>query len=88
MGEPETEPDEISVRAAEVAADVTEAESPQDQQRLAAAFARAASSGARVAGRGTRAARRGIGAVARGARLGNGLAGRAGDRDGAAPAGT
>jgi hypothetical protein len=67
MAEPETEPDEISVRAAEVAADVTEAEAPQDRQRLVAAFTRAASSGARAAGRGTRAATRRIGAVRRGA---------------------
>jgi hypothetical protein len=72
MTEAETGPDEISVRAAEVAADVTEAETPQERQRLAAAFAKAASSGARVAGRGTRAARRGIGAVARGAGSGTG----------------
>jgi len=67
MAEPEIEPDEISVRAAEVAADVTEAEGPQERQRLVAAFAKAVSSGARVAGRGTRAARRGFGAVVRGA---------------------
>jgi len=66
MAEPETEPDEISLRAAEVAADVTEAKRPQEQRRLAAAFARAASSGARAAGRGTRAARRGAGAARRG----------------------
>src|SRR5580704_11450141 len=72
MAEPEIEPDEISVRAAEVAADVTEAEGPQERQRLAAAFAKAVSSGARVAGRGTRAARRGIWAVARGAGSGTG----------------
>ena len=87
MAEPETEPDEISVRAAEVAADVTEAESPQDRQRLAAAFAKAASSGARVAGRGTRAPGAGSGRWPA-QPAGNGLAGRAGDRDGAAPAGT
>jgi hypothetical protein len=67
MAEPETGPDEISLRAAEVAADVTEAEKPQERQRLAAAFARAASSGARVAGRGTRATWRGVEAVRRGA---------------------
>ncbi len=67
MTEPETTPDEISLRAAEVAADVTEAERPQDRQRLAAAFARAASSGARVAGRGTRAVQRQVGAARRGA---------------------
>jgi hypothetical protein len=57
MAEPGTEPSEISLRAAEAAADVTEAESPQDRRRLIAAFSRAARSGARVAGRGTRAAR-------------------------------
>src|SRR5580692_12496698 len=72
MAEPEIEPDEISVRAAEVAADVTEAEGPQERQRLAASFAKAVSSGARVAGRGTRAARRGFGAVRRGAGSGTG----------------
>jgi hypothetical protein len=65
--EPETTPDEISLRAAEVAADVTEAERPQDRQRLAAAFARAVGSGARVAGRGTRAVQRQVGAARRGA---------------------
>src|SRR6516162_5459080 len=67
MAEPETKPDEISIRAAEAAADVTEAERPQDRQRLAAAFTRAASSSARLAGRGTRAAGRQIAAVRRGA---------------------
>jgi hypothetical protein len=67
MAEPEIEPGEISLRAAEVAADVTEAEQPEDRQRLAATFTKAASSGARVAGRGTRAARRRIGAMRRGA---------------------
>ena len=67
MAEPETTPDEISLRAAEVAADVTEAERPQDRQRLAAAFARAVGSGARVAGRGTRAVQRQVGAARRGA---------------------
>jgi len=63
MAEPETKPDEISIRAAEAAADVTEAERPQDRQRLAAAFTRAASSSARVAGRGTRAVGRQLGAA-------------------------
>jgi hypothetical protein len=67
MAEPETQPDEISLRAAEAAADVTEAERPQDRQRLAAAFTKAASSGVRVAGRGTRAVGRQIGAARRGA---------------------
>jgi len=67
MAEPETKPDEISVRAAEAAADVTEAERSQDRQRLAAAFTKAASSSARVAGRGTRAVARQLGAARRGA---------------------
>jgi hypothetical protein len=67
MAERETRPDEISLRAAEAAADVTEAERPQDRRRLAAAFTKAASSGARVAGRGTRAVRRRMGAARRGA---------------------
>ena len=71
MAEPETEPDEISVVAAEAAADVTEAEGTQDRQRLAAAFTRAASSGARVAGRGTRAVWRQVGAARRGASSGS-----------------
>jgi len=66
-----TEPDEIALRAAEVAADVTEAEEQQDRQRLASAFAKAASSGARVAGRGTRVVGRQIGVLGRGA--GSGL---------------
>ena len=67
MAEPETRPDEITLEAAEAAADVTEAERPQDRQRLAAAFTRAASSSARVAGRGTRAVGRQLGAARRGA---------------------
>jgi hypothetical protein len=71
MAEPETEPDEISLRAAEAATEVTEAKRPQEQRRLAAAFARTASSSARVAGRGTRAAQRGAGAARR--RVGAGI---------------
>jgi hypothetical protein len=67
MAEPGTGPSEISLRAAEVAADVTEAERPQDRRRLLAAFTRAARSGARVAGRGTRAAQRRARAARRGA---------------------
>jgi hypothetical protein len=59
MTEPDTESNEIALRAAEVAADVTEADKPQDRQRMVAAFMKAATSGARVAGRGTRAAGRG-----------------------------
>lgn len=70
MAEPEIEPDEISLRAAEVAAEVTEEKRPQEQRRLVAAFAGAATSGARAVGRGTRAARRGAGAARRG--LGSG----------------
>ena len=66
MAEPDTKPDEISIRAAEAAGDVTEAVRLQDRQRLAAAFSRAASSSARVAGRGTRAAGRQLGAARRG----------------------
>jgi hypothetical protein len=71
MAEPEIEPDEISLQAAEVAADVTEAKRPQEQRRLAVAFANAASSGARAVGRGTRAARRGAGSARRG--VGSGI---------------
>jgi hypothetical protein len=56
MSDQETAPDELTLRAAEVAADVTEAERPQEQRRLAGAFTKAVASGARVAGRGTRAA--------------------------------
>jgi hypothetical protein len=70
MAEPGTEPSEISLRAAEVAADVSEAEHPQDRRRLVKAFTRAARSGARVAGRGTRAARRRVRAAGGGARTG------------------
>ena len=72
MADPQTEPDEIALRAAEVAADVSEAEDQQDRQRLTAALAKAASLGARAAGRGTRAARRRIGAAGRGAGSGAG----------------
>jgi hypothetical protein len=72
MADPQTEPDEIALRAAEVAADVTEAEDQQDRQRLTAALAKAASLGARAAGRGTRAAQRRIGAAGRGAGSGAG----------------
>ena len=58
MAEPDTEASEISLRAAEVAADITETDRPQEQRRLVRAFiSRAASSGARMVGRGTRAVR-------------------------------
>jgi hypothetical protein len=59
MAEPETRASDISVRAAEVASDVSETDRPQERRRLVTAFTRAASSGARLAGRGTRAVRRG-----------------------------
>jgi len=73
MTEPETD---ISLRAAQVAADITEAEQPQERRRLASSFAKAASSGARAAGRGTRMVRSGAGtsrsAVRRRANAGTG----------------
>ena len=58
MAEPDTEATDIALRAAEVAADVTETDRPQEQRRLIRAFNQAASSGARVVGRGTRVVRR------------------------------
>jgi hypothetical protein len=64
--EPET--DDISARAAEAAADVTEAEHPREQRRLLESFARAAASGARAAGRGTRVMQRRAGSGSRTAR--------------------
>jgi len=72
MAEPQTESNEIALRAAEVAADVTEAEYPQDRQRKVAAFLKAAGSGARGAGRGTRAAWRRVDAARRRAGWGTG----------------
>ena len=58
MAEPETEGTDISLRAAEVASDVSETDKPQERRRLVSTFTRAATSGARAAGRGTRAVRR------------------------------
>jgi hypothetical protein len=58
MAEPETEATEISLRAAEVAADITETDRPEEQRRLVRAFNKAVSSSARLAGRGTRVVRR------------------------------
>ena len=58
MAEPDTEASDIALRAAEVAADVTETDRPQEQRRLIRAFNKATSSGARVVGRGTRVVRR------------------------------
>ncbi len=65
MAEPETEANDISLRAAEVASDVTETDQPQERRRLLSAFTRAVASGARAAGRGTRAAGRGAGSGTR-----------------------
>jgi hypothetical protein len=59
MAEPETSASDISLRAAEVASDVSETDRPQERRRLVTAFTQAANSGARLAGRGTRAVRRG-----------------------------
>jgi hypothetical protein len=63
MAEPEAEPEtagtDISLRAAELAADVTETDRPEEERRrLISAFTGAVTSGARAAGRGTRAVRR------------------------------
>jgi hypothetical protein len=58
MAEPDTEPTDITLRAAEIAADVTETDQPQEQRRLVRSFTKAVSSSARIAGRGTRAVRR------------------------------
>ena len=58
MTEPETEGTDISLRAAEVVADFSETEKPQEQRRVMSAFTKAVTSSARAAGRGTRAVRR------------------------------
>ncbi len=58
MAEPETEATDISLRAAEVAADITETDRPEEQRRLVRGFNKAVSSSARLAGRGTRVVRR------------------------------
>ena len=57
MAEPETDATDITLRAAEVAADVSETDRPQEQRKLMSAFTQAAAVGARAAGRGTRAVR-------------------------------
>ena len=67
MAEPESD---LSLRAAEVASDVTEADQPQERHNLMSTFTKAASSSARVAGRGTRAVRSGTSAVRSGAPCG------------------
>ena len=58
MAEPEIEGTDISLRAAEVASDVSETDRPQERRRLVSAFTRAVTTSARAAGRGTRAVRR------------------------------
>lgn len=62
MVEPETEPEtagtDISLRAAELAADVSETDRSQERRRLVSAFTGTVTSGSRAAGRGTRAVRR------------------------------
>ena len=64
MAEPETDATDLTLRAAEVAADVSETDRPQEQRRIVSAFIKAAGSGVRVAGRGTRAVRRRAGSGA------------------------
>src|SRR6266702_243630 len=75
MAEPRTDTDDISARAAETAAEVTEAGSPGDQRRLVDAGG--AAPGGLVNARGPPAGK-----------LGNQLAGRPGGRHGAPGAGT
>jgi hypothetical protein len=58
MAEPETEGTDISRRAAEVVADFSETDQPQEQRRVMSAFTKAVTRSARAAGRGTRAVRR------------------------------
>jgi hypothetical protein len=72
MAEPGPEPRDISLRAAETASDVSEAERPEQRRTVAAAFTRAVTSGARAAGQGTRAAGRSAQAARRGVGSGAG----------------
>src|ERR1700749_4745534 len=58
MAEPETDATDISVRAAEVATDISETDQEAERRRLVTTITRAAVSGARAAGRGTRAVQR------------------------------
>ena len=58
MAEPETDATDISVRAAEVATDISETDQAAERRRLVSTFTRAVVSGARAAGRGTRAVQR------------------------------
>ena len=64
MAEPETDATDLTLRAAEVAAEVSETDRPQEQRRIVSSFIKAAGSGARAAGRGTRAVRRRAGSGA------------------------
>lgn len=61
-GPPPAAADAIVERAADLVAEVSEADRPAQRRRLAASFAGAARSGARVTGRGVRATRRRVGA--------------------------
>lgn len=61
-GRPPAAADAIVERAADLVAEVSEADRPAQRRRLAASFAGAARSGARVTGRGVRATRRRVGA--------------------------
>ena len=45
MAEPETDATDITLRAAEVAADVSETDQPQERRKLMSAFTRAAGAG-------------------------------------------
>lgn len=58
MAEPETDATDISVRAAEVATDISETDQSAKQRRLVSTFTKAAVSSAHAAGRGTRAVQR------------------------------
>jgi hypothetical protein len=60
-GQPEATDEVIAAQAAELATQVSEAEGPPDQRRLASSLAGMARAGARATGRGVRAARRGVG---------------------------
>src|ERR1700747_1435855 len=58
MAEPETEGTDISLRAAEVASEVSETDKPEEPRRLVSRFTRAVTSGALVPDGGTRCVRR------------------------------
>src|ERR1700746_752662 len=58
MAEPETDATDISVRAAEVATDISETDQAAERRRLVTTFTRAGASGARAAGGGPGAVQR------------------------------